>query len=117
MDAILQWVRWAGCEVARVRYLFLTHGHYDHTGGAKALRDRLGLQIVASAATARLLEAGDMEGIGLGPAKRAGLYPQDAHLEPCPVDVVVRDGDSIVVGNRRLTVLATPGRHSMSPLC
>jgi hydroxyacylglutathione hydrolase len=111
IDAILEQVHLAGCDTARIRYLLMTHGHYDHSGGCQALRQRLGLKVVASAATARLLKAGDAQGIGLEPAKRAGLYPEHVHFESCPVDIVVKDGDTITVGSQCLTVLATPG-HS-----
>ena len=30
-----------------IEYLFLTHCHYDHTGGAEAVRKRYGCNIVA----------------------------------------------------------------------
>ncbi|MCC7352181.1 MAG: MBL fold metallo-hydrolase [Anaerolineae bacterium] len=111
VDAILAQVRQAGGDLARLRYLFLTHGHYDHSGGCRALREGLGLQVVASAATARWLSTGDEVGIGLAAARRAGLYPESARLEPCPVDVVVADGDVVAVGGLSVTALATPG-HS-----
>ena len=39
-----------GIPLERVTLLLLTHGHLDHSGGARSLRDRLGLQIGASLA-------------------------------------------------------------------
>jgi 7,8-dihydropterin-6-yl-methyl-4-(beta-D-ribofuranosyl)aminobenzene 5'-phosphate synthase len=37
-----------GIELTRVQRLLLTHGHLDHSGGARYLRDKLKLQLCAS---------------------------------------------------------------------
>jgi glyoxylase-like metal-dependent hydrolase (beta-lactamase superfamily II) len=42
-----------------VEYLFLTHCHYDHTGGAEALRGQYDCRIVAHELDAIYLEKGD----------------------------------------------------------
>jgi glyoxylase-like metal-dependent hydrolase (beta-lactamase superfamily II) len=42
-----------------LEYLFLTHCHYDHTGGAGAVRNHYGCRIVAHALDAVYLEDGD----------------------------------------------------------
>lgn len=42
-----------------IPYLFLTHCHYDHVGGAAALRGQYGCKIVAHQLDAVYLEAGD----------------------------------------------------------
>jgi len=110
-EAILEQVSLAGYQIERIRSLLLTHAHMDHSGGAKALRDRLRLKVVASSRTARLLESGDAEGIGLGPAQRAGLYPDHFHFEACPVDIVTDDDHTLAIGDLNVKVIATPG-HS-----
>lgn len=45
--------------VTEIEYLFLTHCHYDHTGGAAAVRDQYGCRIVAHELDAAYLEDGD----------------------------------------------------------
>lgn len=100
-----------GIPLDRVRHLLLTHGHLDHSGGARCLRDRLGLQVTASAATTRALEAGDEEAISLGAAKRAGIYPLDVHFAACPVSSVLSEGDSLTLGDSTIDIFETPG-HS-----
>ena len=100
-----------GIPLDRVRLLLLTHGHLDHAGGARSLRDRLELRVAASAGTAGALEAGDEEAIGLTAAKRAGIYPPDVRFAACPVARVLRDGDELTVGECVIQVLETPG-HS-----
>jgi glyoxylase-like metal-dependent hydrolase (beta-lactamase superfamily II) len=47
--------------------------------------------------------------VSLDAAKRAGFYPEDYVLEPCPVDAELADGDAIRVGDLTLQVLDTPG--------
>ena len=42
-----------------IEYLFLTHCHYDHTGGADKIRDCYGCKIVAHELDAIYLEKGD----------------------------------------------------------
>jgi glyoxylase-like metal-dependent hydrolase (beta-lactamase superfamily II) len=46
-------------EDVEIIYLLLTHCHYDHVGGAAALREQYGCKIVAHQLDAAYLEAGD----------------------------------------------------------
>lgn len=100
-----------GYDTAKIHWLLLTHAHFDHAGGAAALRQRLDLKVVAGKHTALIMRDGDAEANGLAPLQRVGLYPADIHFDPCPVDMVVHDGEQIQVGQLTLRVLATPG-HS-----
>jgi hydroxyacylglutathione hydrolase len=100
-----------GIDPALVTTLLLTHGHLDHSGGARWFRDHLGLKVWASDATARAVETGDETAISLTAAKRAGGYPGDFTLPPCPVDRVLYDHDLWEFEGGRLEVLSTPG-HS-----
>jgi len=63
---------------ATVDYLFLTHCHFDHTGGAALLRRELGCKIVAHEQDAPFLERGD-------PGVTAASW-YNAALEPFTVD-------------------------------
>lgn len=99
----------AAIEPARLTTLLLTHKHADHAGGAAALRERYGLRTVASAHTAEVVAAADMERLSLADAKRAGVYPASYSFRACPVDRVVTDGDLVTVGSMTLRALATPG--------
>ena len=49
-------------------------------------------------------------------ARKAGVYPPDFDFRACPVDYELTDGQQIIVGDRQLLVLETPG-HAAGSLC
>ncbi|WP_052487418.1 MBL fold metallo-hydrolase [Gordoniibacillus kamchatkensis] len=110
-QAILKWLRQDGIA-GRVAALVLTHAHADHAGGACGLRERLGIPVLASAATADIVESGDEERLGLRQARKDGVYPESYRFKPCRVDRVLAAGDTIRHGSHRLQVVPAPGHSS-----
>jgi glyoxylase-like metal-dependent hydrolase (beta-lactamase superfamily II) len=109
-ERILENVRAAGFDPARIRQIVLTHAHVDHAGGVAKLRGMLGApSVLASAVCADWVRTADERKVSLDVAKTAGFYPADYVLEPCPVDGELADGDTIRVGDLALTVIDTPG--------
>ena len=100
-----------GVDERAIRHLFLTHGHADHSGGAAALRGRLGVTVHAGAATAKMVEPGDEAAISLDRARAAGVYPADYRYHPCPVDEQVAPGHPLSFGPVTVEAVETPG-HS-----
>ena len=98
VDEIMQMV-----DGRPVEAIVLTHRHYDHVGAAKALRDRTGARVVASAVDGPWVAAG-RSGFG------EGAY------EACPVDELVADGDTLRIGGMSWRVIATPG-HTQGSMC
>jgi hydroxyacylglutathione hydrolase len=72
------------------KYILLTHNHMDHIGALTQLRNELKVPLAAHAADA------------------GNLVP--------PPEMLLSDGDTISVGNLKLTVLHTPG-HTPGSLC
>ena len=90
-----------GLKLADVKYIFLTHGHIDHLGGAKALRDLTGAKI-ALGAKDREYANGQLD---LSYAKELGMVFKEM-FEP---DVLLHDGDEITLGKTTVRAVATPG--------
>ena len=91
----------------KIRYILLTHGHYDHILGTPEARRQTGAQVVISRQDAPCL-ADEMR-------SRAGLHFPKAQ-EPMQPDVIVQDGDTLPFGNTQIRVLATPG-HTPGSVC
>ena len=97
-------IRGCGVTPEEIEYLLITHCHYDHTGGAKEVKDLIRCQVVAHELDAPFLERGDNK------VTAANWY--GARLEPFAVDRKLSlQKEQINLGNRYLTAIHTPG-HS-----
>lgn len=89
---------------AQLEYLLLTHCHFDHTGGAEAVRKEFGCRIVAHELDAVYLESGD------GDVTAASWY--GAWFEPLTVDVKLQgEKSTLTLGSGSVTAIHWPG-HS-----
>jgi glyoxylase-like metal-dependent hydrolase (beta-lactamase superfamily II) len=96
----------AACAVKPedIKYLLLTHCHYDHTGGAQLLKNALDLKVIAHELDAQYLEAGDNS------VTAADWY--GASMAPIQIDRKLRQArENIELGGRTITALHSPG-HS-----
>ena len=105
---LFQNIEACGVPLDRIEYLMITHCHFDHTGGAQAVRDRTGCKIVAHEMEARFLEEGDQR---VTAAKWYGAF-----LEPFQVDVKLKgERQDLWVGVKKIEALHVPG-HSPGSL-
>jgi glyoxylase-like metal-dependent hydrolase (beta-lactamase superfamily II) len=88
--------------------LLLTHCHFDHTGGAAAIRDHYGCRITAHAKDAVYLEAGDSD------VTAASWY--GARMLPLQIDdKITTDRKAISFGSGEVIAYHCPG-HSPGSL-
>ncbi|PKQ20373.1 MAG: MBL fold metallo-hydrolase [Actinobacteria bacterium HGW-Actinobacteria-6] len=89
-----------------VAAVVLTHGHFDHLGAAR--------EVLASTGAPLLVHAADAAAITT--AAGAGGAPFGFDYSAPRADRTLEDGDEIVAGELRFTVLHTPG-HTLGSMC
>ena len=94
-----------GFKVTDIKYLLNTHAHIDHTGGLAEMKAASGGQLIAGEADKPLLEGGYYPG-----AREETVLA----FPPVKVDRTVREGDTVTLGDIKLTARETPGH---SPGC
>ncbi|MCU1382289.1 MAG: hypothetical protein JWL71_986 [Acidobacteria bacterium] len=88
-DEIAEGLKKVGLDPARIKYVIISHGHSDHSGGAKYLQDTYKARVLLSAADWDLLDRGR----GTRPAR----------------DMVATDGQKLTLGDTTITMYITPG--------
>ena len=106
---VLSNIRELGFDPKDIRYILMSHEHYDHVGGHAAMVEATGAQVVASQAAAPVLESGTVAEDD--PQHGAG-HPR---MAPVKVSRIVADGDIVTLGNLGLVAHTTPG-HSPGAL-
>lgn len=102
-EQILENMRYWGLEKYPISYVLLSHKHLNHIGNAYRFRE-MGAKIVAGVRDAEAIEKGIITEIcDYAP------FPKKKQYVPCPVDIKVKDGDSIKAGNLRFEVTEVPG--------
>ncbi|MCP4718717.1 MAG: MBL fold metallo-hydrolase [Desulfobacteraceae bacterium] len=90
----------------KVKYLINTHGHFDHVGANKKMKE---------VTNATLGIHPDDEPMLMELSKSASMFGLSAENSP-PADLLLNHGDKISFGDITLEVIHTPG-HSMGGIC
>ena len=95
-------------DPASINQIIITHEHFDHCGGIKKIFEITDgkAKIMAHGNASEKIEKGESEF-----AKMLGGV-----MSKMPVDVKLKDGDKIMVGDESFKVLHTPG-HTPGSLC
>ncbi len=99
-------LRLIGQKKLKVLMIICTHGHFDHVGAVARLKERTGARVA--------LNLDDIE-IYSKAQDQAAFW--EYRIEPPPEpDLLLADGDKVVVGHLNFEVLLTPG-HSPGGIC
>ncbi len=103
VDTILDYIRENGLNI---KYLILTHGHGDHIGGLKELKEKLNAKIAIHEEDAEMLKDASKN-------LSSQMPMQKVELE---ADILLSEGDIIEFGNEIAKVIHTPG-HTRGGIC
>lgn len=100
LPVVIENMKTLGFSSGDIKYILLTHGHIDHAGAARRLREMSGAKIAIGAV--------DREYVN---GERDLTYAREFEMkfdffEP---DILLSDGDEITLGNTTVRAVATPG--------
>lgn len=90
-----------------IKYIMLTHGHYDHILGVHGLKEFTNAKVVINPADADCLKYGN---------KSLALYAGGFSQTPVEADILVSQDDILNLGNTEIKVMHTPG-HTKGGVC
>ncbi len=89
-----------------LKYIVNTHGHGDHIGGNKFLKEN----------TQAKLAIHELDASMLNDSNQNLSTHWGAQLVSASADIKLKDGDSLQLGNKKIAVIHTPG-HSRGGIC
>ena len=102
VDQIASNIQSLGFRIQNVKIILNSHVHFDHAGGIAELQRRSGARVMASEWSAGVMKKG---GVGRGDPQFGALRP----LASVKNVHIVRDGESLKVGDVVVTAHLTPG--------
>ena len=92
--------------IEKIKYILLTHGHFDHIMGVQRLKKNFGGEIVIHRADADCLSD----------SKKSLAAGWGFMCPPFNADITVEDGDVLFLGKEKIEVMHTPG-HTVGSVC
>lgn len=91
---------------AKLEYILLTHGHFDHIAGVKGIQELTGAKVVISSEDSPMLSS----------SKASLAAFCGAQQNNTVADIIIKDGDTITLGESIIKVISTPG-HTKGGVC
>ena len=89
-----------------LKYILLTHGHFDHIIGARDTKAKYSAKVVISSEDEPMLSS----------SKLSLAAFCNAPQNDVEADIIVSDGDEITIGDIVIKVMSTPG-HTLGSVC
>lgn len=91
---------------ATLKFIFLTHGHFDHIATAGEFAKKYGAKLVVSEKDAEMI----------CDETKSLAYMFTSHFKPLSANILVKDGDELNLDELSFTFIETPG-HSKGSVC
>jgi metallo-beta-lactamase class B len=89
-----------GFKFTDIKILLTSHAHSDHASGHALVKELTGARVEVMEGDAKVIASG---------GRGQYLYTDADGWKPCAVDRVLKDGDTVALGEARLTARLTPG--------
>ena len=103
VDYVIDNIRKVGFDPKNIKYILLTHGHLDHFGGANKIKALSGARVALTEGDWNFME------------QQAKARPPKPGDEPPARDMVIKEGDTITLGDTKIKVYVLPGHTPASP--
>jgi len=87
-----------GFKFTDIKILLASHAHSDHVAGHALIKELTGARVEVMEGDAKVIASGGK-----------GQYLYEEGWKPCAVDRVLKDGDTVTLGEATLTARLTPG--------
>ena len=101
LDMVIDNIAKVSLDIEDIRYILINHGHTDHAGGAARFQELTGARVLAVEGDWPLIEALPDRPNNRDPEGRPNRVPAR--------NVVVREGDTLDLGDQHLTLHTGPG--------
>lgn len=102
-DALTEYLLSLGKD--KIRYILLTHGHFDHIAGAAFYADMFSAKIVISLAEEPFLHDNNLN---------LSAFFGNSQLACCNADIALKGGDKLMLGESEFQFMLTPGHTAGS---
>ena len=94
--------------IESLKYILLTHGHFDHMIGVERFRNAFGGEVV--------IHQNDKDKISSAVGSLYSRFEREIPFAEATADITVKDGDRLPFGGGEIEVIHTPG-HTKGCVC